>query len=200
MRGDRRQERSAAVTTYLAPVERPRGLFLKVVYFFMRRRFGKVMTPIAVFSARMPLGFLSFYGKVSKLDKKLTLPAQTAMLIRERVASTNMCLFCMDAARWYATQASPDNVARFDALEQYRTSPLFTDAERAALDYATELTTERSVQPDTFARLSRQYSEREICDIVWLVASEHLYNVSNIGLNIGSDGLCELRPRIPDFA
>jgi alkylhydroperoxidase family enzyme len=179
------------MATYLPPVEKPRGLPLKVLYFFMRRKFGRVMTPIAVFSARMPLGFLSFYGKVSKLDKKLKLPSQTAMLIRERVASTNLCLFCMDATRWYATQASADNVARLDALEQYRTSPLFTDAERAALDYATELTKEKKVNPDTFARLSEHYSEREICDIVWLVASEHLYNLSNIGLNIGSDGLCE---------
>ena len=29
-------------------------------------------------------------------------------------------------------------------------------------------------------------------DIIWLVA-EHLHNMTNIGLNIGSD-LCELRP------
>jgi alkylhydroperoxidase family enzyme len=113
------------------------------------------------------------------------------MLIRERVASINMCLFCMDAARWYATAASPDNITRFDALDDYRTSPLFTDAERAALDYASELTREKTVDPQTFARLAQHYSEREICDIVWLVASEHLYNLSNIGLNIGSDGLCE---------
>jgi hypothetical protein len=47
------------------------------------------------------------------------------------------------------------------------------------------------VSPDTFAGLSRHYSEREICEIVWLVASEHLYNLNNIGLNIESDGLCE---------
>ena len=90
---------------------------------------------------------------------------------------------------------SPDNAARLDALEHYRTSPLFTEAERAALDYATELTTNRSVSPETFERLARHYSEREICEIVWLVASEHLYNVSNIGLNIGSDGFCELGPQ-----
>lgn len=51
------------------------------------------------------------------------------------------------------------------------------------------------VSPDTFARLARHYSEREICDLVWLVASEHLANMTNIGLNIGSDGLCELRPK-----
>ena len=132
------------------------------------------------------------YGKVGQLDKKLRLPPRTAAIIRERVASINTCLFCMDASRWYALQASPDNAARFDALPSYRSSPLFSDAERAALDYATELTTTKEVEPDTFQRLARHYSEREICDIVWLVASEHLYNMSNIALNIGSDGMCEV--------
>jgi alkylhydroperoxidase family enzyme len=163
-----------------------------MVYFFTRRQFGKVATPIAVFSARLPAGFLSFYGKVSRLDKKLELPSQTAVLIREQVAIINSCLFCMDASRWYAIRQSKDNAARFDALADYRNSPLFTDAERTALDYATELTTDREVKPETFERLTRFYSERQVCEIVWLVASEHLYNVSNIGLNIGSDGLCEL--------
>jgi alkylhydroperoxidase family enzyme len=183
------------MTTYLPPVEKPRGLVLKLVYFFTRRQFGKVATPIAVFSSRMPTAFLSFYGKVSKLDKKLRVPSQTAVLIRERVATINTCLFCMDAARWFALKKSPENGARFDALADYQTSPLFTDAERVALDYATELTTNKDVSPETFARLASHYGEREICDIVWLVASEHLYNVSNIALNIGSDGFCEEPPR-----
>jgi alkylhydroperoxidase family enzyme len=183
------------MATYLPPVERPRGLLLKLVYFFTRRQFGMVATPIAVFSAWMPNGFLSFYGKVSRLDKKLKVPSQTAAIVREQVASINMCFFCMDAARWHATRESPDAAARFDALAEYRTSPLFTDAERAALDYATELTRTKEVTPDTFARLARHYGEREICEIVWLVASEHLYNMSNIGLNIGSDGLCEIPTR-----
>jgi alkylhydroperoxidase family enzyme len=91
-------------------------------------------------------------------------------------------------------KASPDNAARFDALPEYRTSPLFTEAERAALDYVTELTTSKEVKPETFERLARRYSEREICDIVWLVASEHLYNLSNLALNIGSDGMCDVPP------
>jgi alkylhydroperoxidase family enzyme len=182
------------MATYLPSVSKPRGLLMKLVYFFTRRQFGKVATPIAVMSARMPAAFLLFYGKVSRLDKKLKLPPRTAVIIREQVASINMCLFCMDATRWYAIRMSPDNQARLDALAEYRTSPLFSDAERAALDYVSELARNKSVDPDTFARLSRHYSEREICDIVWLVASEHLYNISNIALNIGSDGLCELSP------
>jgi hypothetical protein len=48
------------------------------------------------------------------------------------------------------------------------------------------------VSPGTFATLRRFYSEGEICDIVWLIASEHLYNMTNVGLNIESDGLCNL--------
>ena len=42
------------------------------------------------------------------------------------------------------------NQAKFDALEEYRTSPLFSDAERALLDYVTELTKEKKVSPETF--------------------------------------------------
>jgi alkylhydroperoxidase family enzyme len=180
------------MTTYLSPVEKPRGLIMKMVYFFSRRQFGKVMTPIKVHSARMPLAFGSFYGKLPRLDKKLQLPSQTAVLIREQVASTNMCMFCMDAARWWVMTKEPGDLAQLDALPQYRTSQLFTDAQRAALDYATELTRDKKVEPATFTRLARYYSEREICDIVWLVASEHLNNMTNIGLGIGSDGFCEL--------
>jgi alkylhydroperoxidase family enzyme len=182
------------MATFLPPIERPKGLIMKLVYFFTRRQFGKVATPVAVLSARMPVAFGSFYGKVSRLDKKLRLASPTRVLLRERVASINACHFCMDVGRWFAMRESPDNAARLDALEEYRTSPLFSDAERAALDYATELTRDKTVSPDTFERLARHYSEREICEIVWLVASEHLYNMSNIGLNIGSDGLCELSP------
>ncbi len=167
---------------------------MKLAYYFTRQQFGKVLTPLKVHSARLPAAFGHFYSKIPKLDKKLTLPAETVMLIREQVTRINVCLFCMDIGRAFTIKASM-NQAKFDALEQYPTSNLFTEAERAALDYVTELTKEKKVRPDTFARLSRHYSERAICEIVWLVASEHLYNMTNIGLNIHSDMLCDISRR-----
>jgi alkylhydroperoxidase family enzyme len=97
----------------------------------------------------------------------------------------------MDIGRAFTIKASM-NQAKFDALADYRTNALFTDAERAALDYVTELTKEKKVSPETFRQLSRHFSEREICEVVWLVASEHLYNLTNIGLNIHSDMLCNI--------
>lgn len=178
-------------STLLPPIERPRGLMMKLVYAMTRRQYGKVLTPLKVFAARMPIAFGQFYGKVSALDKKLLLPPETAMLIREQVAHTNVCLFCIDIGRHFTIKASM-NQSKFDALEKYLTSPLFSDAERAALDYVTELTRNKSVEPKAFSQLARYYSERQICEIVWLVASEHFYNMTNIGLNIHSDMLCEI--------
>jgi alkylhydroperoxidase family enzyme len=176
---------------FLPPIEKPQGLMTKLAYYFTRRQFGKVLTPVKVVYARMPAAFGMFVSKINKLDKRLQLPSETIMLIREQVARINVCLFCMDIARSEVIKASM-NEAKFDALEQYRTSPLFSDAERAALEYVTELTRDKKVEPETFAHMARHYSEREICEIVWLVASEHFYNMNNIGLNIHSDMLCDI--------
>jgi alkylhydroperoxidase family enzyme len=177
--------------TFLAPIEYPDGLMMRLVYAMTRRQFGKVLTPLKVFAARLPLAFGQFYGKISALDKKLLLPAETVMLIREQVARINVCLFCIDIGRSFTIKASM-NQAKFDALEEYAASSLFTDAERAALDYVTELTRDKKVDAKTFARMAGHYSERAVCEIVWLVASEHFYNMTNIGLNIHSDMLCDI--------
>jgi len=146
---------------------------------------------VKVVYARMPAAFGMFAGKISKLDKKFTLPAETQFLIREQVAHINVCEFCMDIGRYFVVKSRMDE-PKFDALPEYRTSPLFSEAERAALDYVTELTRDKAVRPETFERLRQHYSERAICEIVWLVASEHFYNMTNLGLNIHSDMLCDI--------
>jgi alkylhydroperoxidase family enzyme len=177
--------------TYLAPIENPGGAVMRMAYAMAKRQFGKVPTPVKVVYSRMPAAFGMFVGKIAKLDKKLTLPQETQMLIREQVAHINICEFCMDIGRMFVVKARM-NEAKFDALSEYRSSPLFNEAERAALDYATELTRDRKVAPETFERLRKHYSERAICEIVWVVASEHFYNITNLGLNIHSDMLCDI--------
>jgi alkylhydroperoxidase family enzyme len=177
--------------TFLAPIENPSNPMLKLVFAMSRRQFGKVMTPFKVFVARMPLAFGMFMGKIGKLDKKLELRPETQMLVRERVARINVCEFCIDIGRYFVIKSGM-NEAKFDAINDYSTSSLFSDAERALLDYVTELTRDKNVNPATFARLAGHYSERAICEIVWLTASEHFYNITNIGLNIHSDMLCDI--------
>jgi len=181
---------------YLPPIEKPKSFLIKLAYAMTRKQFGKVLTPVKVVYARMPAAFGMFIGKISKLDKKLELPMETQFLVREQVARINVCEFCMDIGRAFVIKASL-NEAKFDALDEYRTSPLFSDAERALLDYVTELTRDHQVNPETFSRLADHYSDRQICEIVWLAASEHMYNITNIGLNIHSDMLCDITRRKP---
>jgi alkylhydroperoxidase family enzyme len=180
--------------TFLPPIEKPSGLLMKLAYLFMKKQFGKVLTPAKVHSARLPAAFAMFYAKIGRLDKKLVLSPAMVLLIRQQVARLNVCLFCIDISRWAAIQSSVSE-AKFNALDHYSTNALFTDAERAALNYVTELTKFKKVEQATFKNLLSFFSEREICEIVWLVASEHVYNMTNIGLNIHSDMLCDIRPR-----
>src|SRR5947199_6864194 len=110
-------------TPFLSPIEKPQGLMLKLAYFFTRRQFGKVLTPLKVHSARLPTAFGLFYAKVGRLDRKLALSREMVFLIRERVAQINVCTFCTDIGRAFVIKESM-NEAKFDALDQYRTSSL----------------------------------------------------------------------------
>jgi len=181
-------------TPFLTPIEAPKGLLWKLVYFFTRKRFGKVLTPLKVMAARLPISFGNFSGKISQLDKKLQLPDETVMLVREQVARMNVCYFCMDIGRAQTIMASM-NQEKFDALTDYQTSELFSEKEKTLLDFVTRLTKDRKMDYDLFAKLATHYDERSICEIVWIVATEFYYNIGNIGLNIHSDMLCDIAKR-----
>ena len=76
---------------FLPPVEDPTDPGAKRAYETTSRYFGKVLTPLKVFSARMPWEFhTNFYGQISELDRKLEIGPEKAMLIRQRVAGINV--------------------------------------------------------------------------------------------------------------
>jgi hypothetical protein len=106
----------AEAPSFLAPVEKPKGLMLRIIYWYARRQWGKVPRPFSVFCARMPSAFGGFFGKVSKLDKKLAVSSETAVVVRQQVASTNTCTWCMDGQRWFAIHKAPQHLAKLDAL------------------------------------------------------------------------------------
>lgn len=177
--------------TFLAPIEKPQSLLMRLVYYFSRKRFGKVLTPLKVVAARMPLAFGMFSGKIAQLDRKMSLPPESLMLVREQVAHINVCLFCIDIGRSFTIQQR-FNQEKFDALEHYQSSPLFNEKERAMLDFVTKLARERKMDEATFNRLRPHFTERQICEIVWAVSTEFYYNMGNIALNIHSDMLCDI--------
>jgi alkylhydroperoxidase family enzyme len=176
----------------LAPIETPRGLKLRFAYWGMRHWMGKVMTPAKVVSARVPesLAITTSFLKFAK--KGLTLEPGLQVLLGDWVSQINGCLFCEDLARALAARRKMGLERKLDELANYRSSPLFSDKERAALAYVEEATRSKVVSDVVFANLRRQFSEREIVEITLLCAIENFYNLTNLPLGIGSDGFCTL--------
>lgn len=178
-------------TPFLAPIEKPKGLLWKLLYFYVKKRFGKVMTPLKVQAARLPISFATFSAKIDQLDGKLKLPAETVMLVRQKVAEINVCLFCMDIGR-AKTIASSMSQAKFDELAEYQTSSHFSEKEKVLLDFVTMLARDRKMEKELFDKLAQHYDERSICEIAWITATEFYYNIGNIALNVHSDMLCDI--------
>lgn len=175
----------------LSPVEHAPSWSLRVAYWYSRRRFGKVLTTLKVIYARAPR-LLGPYTRLLASQRKLSLLAPSLkLLIKGRVASINGCALCVDLARYEA----PDDVLRtkLSALDAYRENPLFDDRERAALAFVDAATTNRVVDDATFANLAAHFTEAAIIELVWLNALENFLNLTTIPLQIGSDGLCEVR-------
>ena len=72
-------------------------------------------------------------------------------------------------------------------LEDYAKSPLFTDAEKVALEYADAMTdTRRDVDDDLFARLQRHYDDDTIAEMTMIIAWENSSSRFNRAFRIPS--------------
>jgi alkylhydroperoxidase family enzyme len=79
---------------------------------------------------------------------------------------------------------------KIDALHDYATSPLFTEAERVALEYADAMTvTRRDVDDALFARMRQHYDDDTIAEMTMIIAWENSSSRFNRALRIPSQGL-----------
>lgn len=74
-------------------------------------------------------------------------------------------------------------------------SPLYSEAERTALEYAEAMTiTGRTVTDELFARIRRHFSEPEVVELTGAVAIENFRSKFNVALRVEAQGFC-LLPR-----
>ena len=76
------------------------------------------------------------------------------------------------------------------ALAEYATSPLYTEAERVALEYADTITlSDRDVSDDLFARVRRFYDDNALVELTEIIAWENASSKFNRAFRIPSQGL-----------
>ena len=79
---------------------------------------------------------------------------------------------------------------KIEALADYATSPLYTAAERVALEYADAMTiTGRDVSDELFARLREFYNDDEIVELTAVIAWENSSSKFNRALRVPSQKL-----------
>ena len=75
-------------------------------------------------------------------------------------------------------------------LGDYATSPLYTEAERVALEYADTITlSDRDVGDDLFARIRQFYDDDAAVELTEIIAWENASSKFNRALRIPSQGL-----------
>lgn len=178
----------------LEPIEEPRGLLNRIAYRMSRRQFGKVPSVIKVVYARSrALGVLGY--RIQRFSEKGTcLEPGLRLLIQIAVAEAAGCGFCIDIGRAIAVQKDL-GLDKFDAISEWRTHPLFSERERAAIAYAREAALDCRVSDETFARLRLHFDDREIIDVAAMAAIERFYNGLAMPLGLEADGLCALKLR-----
>ena len=76
------------------------------------------------------------------------------------------------------------------ALPDYATSPLFSDAERVALEYADAITlSDLDVSEELFARLRRFNDDDALVELTAIIAWENASSKFNRALRVPSQGL-----------
>lgn len=79
---------------------------------------------------------------------------------------------------------------KIEALPQYATSPLYTEQERLALEYADAMTiTGRDVSDEMFARLREFYDEDALVELTMIIAWENSSSKFNRALRVPSQKL-----------
>ncbi|HVA05735.1 MAG TPA: carboxymuconolactone decarboxylase family protein [Acidimicrobiales bacterium] len=162
---------------------------------YSTRKFGQVVDPVAAASHHS--GVLVAMGALEtavekgwkKLDPTLRWLAiqETAMLIG--------CSWCTDFGYYEGMNQGIDPV-KVRAVGQWRESTLFTEKERAVLEY-TEAATRApaDVSDDVAERLHAHFSDAEIVELAAWVALENFRSRFNAGLGLRSQGFsdrCEI--------
>lgn len=99
----------------------------------------------------------------------------------------------INASRGMQTGSTAEKLA---AVARFGENPLFSDAERVALEYAEAMTiTGQQVSDELFARLRGHFSEAQIVELTAVVAIENFRSKFNVALGVEAQGFCVLPPR-----
>jgi alkylhydroperoxidase family enzyme len=162
-------------------------------WFFRRqaRKYGRTLTPSWLWG-RLPGHFGAMLLLLGLFQRK-RFPVDTALrsLVSARVAQLNGCAFCVDLNAYNFLQAT-GSAAKANAVDRWRESELYSERERAALEYAEAMTdTARRVTPAQIAVLKNHFDDNGVVALTAWIAFQNLSAKFNSALGAEENGLCK---------
>lgn len=168
----------------MIPEHRPYAWYIRPVLWLLRRKTGQLSQAVQ-FWGRIPgafLGFLWMWRVLERRRSPLAPPLQA--LLRTRISQLNGCAFCinLNGSRALDLGVSQDKLL---ALPEFAESPLYSEPEKAALDYAEAITlTGRKVDAELLSRLKAHFSEDAIIELAAVIAHQNLSAKFNTALGV----------------
>jgi AhpD family alkylhydroperoxidase len=138
---------------------------------------------------RMGAGYYQDVLGLSSHLRQGPLDEGVSQLVQIRVSQINGCAFCLKLHTGMARRAGVDH-DKLDLLAGWRDAPMFSEAERAALDLAEEMTRigdGSRVGEGTWSTARAVFNDDELAGLLYLVGLINVWNRINVTVDLPSD-------------
>jgi AhpD family alkylhydroperoxidase len=164
------------------------NLLVRVMYRVAKRRFGEVPEPFAVAAHHPRLLVANAVHESMLQSASRKLPANVRELAVFWAARTVGCSWCVDFGSMLQRLDGLD-IDRLKDIDNYATSPQYTDDERAAIAYADAMSTDpHSVTDDQVADLRRRFGDDGVIELTYQVGVENMRSRMYAALGITEQG------------
>ncbi|MCV7059162.1 carboxymuconolactone decarboxylase family protein [Mycolicibacterium gilvum] len=176
-------------TTRIDPVSPQRAsLMTRLMWRYAKRRFGEVPEPFAIY-AHHPGVMMAGALHEGMLERaSTTLPANVRELAVYWTARQIGCSWCVDFGAMLMRLDGLD-LLRLKDIDDYATSPSFSDDERAAIAYAAAMTTDpHTVTDEQVEDLRERFGDKGVMELTYQVGVENMRARMNAALGITEQG------------
>ncbi len=164
------------------------GPLLRLGYWFARRRFGAVPEPMTVSAHHRKLLIASGRHELAVERSAKTLPLNVREIAVYRTAQRLNCSWCIDFGTMLQRHEGLD-IERLADIDNYATSPTYSDQERLAIAYADAMSaTPVTVTDEQVAELRTEFGDKGVVELTYLIALENSRARFNSALDITDQG------------
>jgi AhpD family alkylhydroperoxidase len=156
----------------LPPKKAP--LWVRAAYRYAKRRYGEVPEPFTIVAHHPRLLAANAVHETLLERGSRRLPANVRELAVFRTARTIGCSWCVDFAAMLQRLDGLD-VQRLKDIDDYATSPRYTDDERAAVAYADAITTDpHTVTDEQVEDLRTRFGDDGVIELTYQIGVENM--------------------------